>query len=215
MHRRFALKSMKRNFHELRQKLVCASNYSLDFVILTTMFPLRDLPKYEALEQRARRYPEIDPASVVSYLVLLRVASDVLTNADGYLARHGMSHGRFTVLALLNRNPDVGARPSDLAARSGVTRATMTGLLDGLEREKLIRREADRRDRRMHMVELTAKGRKLLDEIFPDYYRRIACLMGHLTESEKKLLVDLLNKITPGLPAMAEPLLAAKAKSQV
>ena len=171
------------------------------------MLYLRDLPKYEAIEQRARRYPEIDPAAVVSYLVLLRVASDVLAAIEGYLARHDMSQGRFTVLSLLNRNPDQPMSPSDLATRSGVTRATMTGLLDGLERERLIRREPDKVDRRMLLVNLTPSGRKLLDGIFPDYYRRIAKLMGHLSESEKKHLIELLNKITPGLNAMADPLL--------
>ena len=170
------------------------------------MLYLRDLPKYEAIELRARRYPEIDPASVISYLVLLRVASDVLAAIEGYLARHDLSQGRFTVLALLNRNPDAPMSPSDLATRSGVTRATMTGLLDGLERERLIRRKQDRGDRRMLLVELTPGGRKMLDEIFPDYYRRIAKLMGHLSEAEKKQLIELLNKITPGLNAMAEPL---------
>lgn len=170
------------------------------------MLYLRDLPKYEALEQRARRYPEIDPASVQSYLVMLRVASDVLAAIEAYLARHEMSQGRFTVMAILNRNPEQAMSPSDLAARAGVTRATMTGLLDGLEREQLIRRHPDQNDRRMLLVELTAKGRKMLDEIFPDYYARIAKLMGHLTEAEKHQLVDLLNKITPGVSAMAEPL---------
>ncbi|HET6247397.1 MAG TPA: MarR family transcriptional regulator [Tepidisphaeraceae bacterium] len=170
------------------------------------MLYLRDLPKYEAMQRRAQRYPDIEPASVVTYLVLLRVASDVLAAMETYLARHEMSQGRFTVLALLNRNPDDPMSPSDLATRAGVTRATMTGLLDGLERENLVKRQADKSDRRMLLVELTARGKKMLDEIFPDFYRRIAKLMGNLSEGEKKMLVELLNKITPGLPAMCEPL---------
>ena len=168
------------------------------------MLYLRDLPKYEAIEQRASRYPEIEPGSVVSYLVLLRVASDVLAASEAFLAKHEMSQGRFTVLMLLNRNPDQPSSPSDLAAKSGVTRATMTGLLDGLERERLIRREPDRNDRRMFMVELTSRGRKLLDGILPDYYRRIAKLMGQLDEEEKKGLVHILEKVNTGLVAMTE-----------
>lgn len=187
--------------------MICALNFPFSLRYdCEDMLYLRDLPKYEAIEQRARRYPEIDPAAVVSYLVLLRVASDVLAAIETYLARHDMSQGRFTVLALLNRNPDEPMSPSDLAARSGVTRATMTGLLDGLEREKFVRREPDQKDRRMLLVELTPRGRKMLDGIFPDYYRRIAKMMGHLTEAQKKTLVELLNQVTPGLSAMTEPL---------
>jgi DNA-binding MarR family transcriptional regulator len=187
--------------------MICALNFPFSLRYdCGDMLYLRDLPKYEAIEQRARRYPEIDPAAVVSYLVLLRVASDVLAAIETYLARHDMSQGRFTVLALLNRNPDEPMSPSDLAARSGVTRATMTGLLDGLEREKFVRREPDQKDRRMLLVELTPRGRKMLDGIFPDYYRRIAKMMGHLTEAQKKTLIELLNQVTPGLSAMTEPL---------
>jgi DNA-binding MarR family transcriptional regulator len=171
------------------------------------MLYLRDLPKYEAIERRASRYPDIDPASVVSYLVLLRVASDVMDAMETYLARHDLSQGRFTVLALLNRDPTTPMSPSDLATRSGVTRATMTGLLDGLEREKLVRRKLDTADRRMLLIELTPGGRKMLDEICPDFYRRIAKVMGQLSEPEKNMLVGLLNKIAPGVSAMAEPLL--------
>ena len=47
---------------------------------------------------------------------------------------------------ILNRNPEEGLNPSDLAAKCGVTRATMTGLLDSLERKRLIRRESDQAD---------------------------------------------------------------------
>ena len=50
------------------------------------MFYLRDLPKYEAICQRCQRYPEVDPASVETSLVLLRVASDMLTALEGYWA---------------------------------------------------------------------------------------------------------------------------------
>lgn len=166
------------------------------------MLYLRDLPKYEAIEARSRRYPQVDAGAVQSFLVLLRVASDVLEAIEQFLAGHGMSQGRFTVLMLLNRNPDEPASPSDLAARSGVTRATMTGLLDGLEREKLVKRDADRTDRRMLLVELTPRGRKTLDGMLPEYYQRIASLMGHLSNGEKHELVELLGKVNAGLAAI-------------
>jgi DNA-binding MarR family transcriptional regulator len=79
----------------------------------------------------------------------------------------------------------------------------MTGLLDGLERERLLKRHPDREDRRMLLVELTARGRKVLDGILPDYYRRIAALMGHLTEAEKHLMVELIGKVSAGIPAVS------------
>lgn len=159
------------------------------------MFYLRDLPRYEALRERVSRYPSVDPRAVEAYLVLLRVSSDILGGIEAWLSQHGMSQGKFTLLMILNRDPHVGMLPSELAERSGVTRATITGLLDGLERENLVSRENHAHDRRKAVVRLTENGRKLLDEILPGFYEQIANLMVELTEVDKRELIDLLVKV--------------------
>jgi DNA-binding MarR family transcriptional regulator len=146
------------------------------------MFLLRDLPKYEAIRQRASRYPDLDPRGLEAFLVLLRVASDVLDGLEALLASHGTSQGKFTVLMLLHRSTETGISPSDLAARSGVTRATITGLLEGLCREKFVVREGDTGDRRKAVVRLTPRGRRYLEGLLPDYYRKVAELMQCLTD---------------------------------
>jgi DNA-binding MarR family transcriptional regulator len=169
------------------------------------MFYLRDLPKYEAICQRIGRYPEIDPAAVESSLVLLRVASDMMSALEGYWARNSTSQGRFCVLMVLNRDPSVGLAPSDLARRCGVTRATMTGLLNGLERDALVTRQPDHHDRRMASVRLTEQGVRYLDNILPDYYRRTAALMANLSEEEKLFLEKLLWKVNDGIKAYSDP----------
>jgi DNA-binding MarR family transcriptional regulator len=168
------------------------------------MLLLRDLPKYEAIRQRAGRYPQIDPRAVESSLVLLRVASDVIDAIEAYLALHGMSQGKFTILMLLNRDPASGMSPSELAEKSGVTRATITGLLDGLEREQLVIREGHAEDRRKAVVRLTPRAVQLLDGILPEYYRQIAEMMGGLLEEQKVQLITLLGKVSERVPAVSE-----------
>jgi DNA-binding MarR family transcriptional regulator len=163
------------------------------------MFYLRDLPKYDAIRQRASKYPELDARALEAFLVLLRVASDVLDGLDAYLARQGTSQGKFTILMLLNREAENGLCPSDLAERSGVTRATITGLLGGLMREKLVTREDDTGDRRKAVVRLTGRGKKHLEGILPGYYHQVAELMGGLGEAEKTQLVNLLSKVNERL----------------
>lgn len=173
-------------------------------VRLRGMFYLRDLPKYEAIRQRAARYPELDPRALEAFLVLLRVASDVLDGLEAFLARQGTSQGKFTILMLLNRDPEVGISPSELADRSGVTRATITGLLDGLSREKLVLREDDAGDRRKAVVRLTRRGRAHLEAMLPEYYRQIAELMGELSDEEKVHLIGLLGKVNARLLGLWE-----------
>lgn len=166
------------------------------------MLLLKDIPKYETLLAYSKRYPNVDPDSLEAYFNLLRVASDVLEGLERYYAMHGTSQGRFTVLALLNREPDKPLCPADLADRSGVTRATMTGLLQGLEADGLIKRTASLEDKRMSYVALTAKGRKYLDSVLPDLFRRLGDLMNGVSDREGRSLVKLLEKVRERIPVL-------------
>lgn len=167
------------------------------------MLLLRDLPKYETLLAYSKRYRNVNPGATEAYLCLLRVASDVLDATEHFYASQGTSQGRFTVLALLNRTPDTPLNPADLADRSGVTRATMTGLLQGLEADGLVKRTSCRDDKRMCWVELTARGRKYLDAVLPELFKRIGELMSGLDDKERKALLGLLEKVSDRTPLMS------------
>lgn len=159
------------------------------------MLLLRDLPKYETLLAYSKRYRNVNPAAIEAYLNLLRVASDVLDATEEYFNDHGTSQGRFTVLCLLNRNPETPLCPADIAERAGVTRATMTGLLQGLEAEGLLKRTSSSDDKRMFFVELTPKGRRYLDNILPDWFRRVGDLMDGVSEKERVTMLKSLEKV--------------------
>lgn len=159
------------------------------------MLLLKDLPKYDTLQRFADRYAEMDVSAVQTFLMLLRVASDVIENLDACLARHNLLQGRWWVLILLMREQNLTASPSVLADKAGVTRATMTGLLDSLERAELIERIPNPDDRRMLNVRLTEKGQLRLDEVMPDYYSRVARVMEELSEDHRQLLMEMLSNV--------------------
>jgi DNA-binding MarR family transcriptional regulator len=169
------------------------------------MFYLRDLPKYEAIRARAARYPEVDAGAVEAFLTLLRTGSDVLAALEKFLSAHGLSQGSWTVLMVLNRDPAIPLMPSDLADKCGVTRATMTGLLDGLERQQLLQREPEPSDRRTLRVRLTPAGIERLDGMTHDYYRRVAKLMGDLNDADKRLLSEMLVRVLANVGQVGEP----------
>ena len=166
---------------------------------------LRDLPRYEMLQEKAKRYPDLDAGAVEATLVLLRVASDVLEGFGAHFARNGTSQGRYMVLMMLDR-PCVaeGMSPSELADKLGVSRATVTGLVDGLERDGLVTREGHPEDRRAFCIQLTEKGKQFLAALLPDHYRRVAGLMAHLDTEERRQLVALLAKVSLGQGAMSD-----------
>ncbi|MEY4938992.1 MAG: Transcriptional repressor MprA, partial [Verrucomicrobiota bacterium] len=154
---------------------------------------LKDLPRYECLLEAAREYPDLDPSAAVVFLHLLRAGDEAFRVVESQLAQHDISQGRFGVLMALwgncqhahcdNEKP---LTPAELAERTGVTRATITGLVDTLERAGLVTRSPHPDDRRMMSVSLTKRGTKLLSDIMPAHFRRMAWLMNPLSESERK-----------------------------
>ncbi len=160
---------------------------------------LKDLPHYECLLDAAKDFPDLDPSACESFLHLLRTGDEAFRVVSEHLFTHQISQGRFSVLMQLLREEEGCATPThspaELADRIGVTRATMTGLIDTLERDGLVKRDPAASDRRMMNVRVTDKGRKLMAEILPGHFQRIAKLMSSLSESERKTLVKLMTKV--------------------
>jgi len=163
------------------------------------MLLLKKLPKFETMRECAQRYPELDPTALHTSLMLLRVASDLIAAMDGELAGHGISQGRFTILMLLENCPKTDLSPSDLADMSGVSRASISGLIDGLEKSGMVQRQADQRDGRGQLVHITKKGKRFLDKMLPAHFNWMARVMQNLSEKERQQLVTLVSKIDPNV----------------
>ena len=167
------------------------------------MLQLRDLPTPAILRKFANRYPDADITAVVAFLHLLRTATDLSNALDACLQQHALLQGRWWVLILLMREADGIATPSALADKAGVSRATMTGLLDGLERDGLVERVLDKQDRRSVAIHLTEAGQAKLDEVMPDYYQRVRRLMAPLDETDRQQFIQLLDQIQAGIPVLS------------
>jgi DNA-binding MarR family transcriptional regulator len=120
-----------------------------------------------------------------------------------FLARFGLNSARLIILVLLNNADSGSMRSSELARCSRVSRATMTGLLDTLEKADLISRAEDPRDRRAVSVKIAAKGEALLDAVQPEMSLWTEKMLAPLTRSEREELSRLLRKAQAILDAPA------------
>ncbi|WP_418646776.1 MarR family winged helix-turn-helix transcriptional regulator [Thauera butanivorans] len=154
--------------------------------------------KYQALLQEAQRRQLPDVAGIRLCFQTLSLASAIDRDCAALLAPHGLSEGRFVLLFLLDAASE-GLAPNALAEQAGVTRATVTGLLDGLEREALIERRADASDRRALRIRLTRKGKQTAKKVFDQHGRWIAGLFGNLSPSEREQLACLLDKVAENI----------------
>ena len=167
------------------------------------METLRPFVEHENLENLAKCFPELNITSVQTCLAFLQTTTEVYTALNTHFARYGLSMGKFTLLMQLFQADERGLTPSECAERAGVTRATITGLLDGLERSSLIKRQPYLADRRMLSVHLTETGRELLLQMLPDHFCRTKALMANLSNAEKMMLIELLGKLRSGTQAMS------------
>lgn len=158
--------------------------------------------KYEALLGQAQQRGLPDAAGIRLCFQTLSLAAAIDRACAALLAPHGLSEGRFVLLFLLEGAP-AGLAPKALAEQAGVTRATVTGLLDGLEREALIARDADQSDRRALNIRLTSKGKKVAKEVFAQHGRWIAGLFAGLSAAERQQLAALLGKVSTHLEKAA------------
>lgn len=82
-----------------------------------------------------------------------------------------------------------------LASKLLKTAGNITRVLDGMQESGLIERRAEPGDRRSFRIHLTAKGKKTIEKIFPDFVSGIRTLFGALATSEQEQLNQLLRKL--------------------
>ena len=94
----------------------------------------RLLPRHQVFLDLACYMSELDPTSAETYWFFLQMARQALAAQQAFYDRYGLSEGKLVVLLLLQQAPHYRLAPSVLAEVAGVKRATITGLLAGLER---------------------------------------------------------------------------------
>jgi MarR family 2-MHQ and catechol resistance regulon transcriptional repressor len=136
-----------------------------------------------------------------AFIALRRAANSVTQALHAPLTRRGLSEPQFATLeALLHLGP---LRPSELAAKLLCTPGNMTPVLDHLARRGLLTRRREPDDRRCVRVVLTARGRALIQRLFPAHAARVAATFAVLDAREQIALRELCRKL--GLSAGRKP----------
>lgn len=87
----------------------------------------------------------------------------------------------------------------DIARSQGVTRPTVTSTVSLLEKNGLCTRQTSTEDRRLVLVELTPKGKALIERVFPLFNQGEATIVSGLSEEEQEILATLLRKVVNSL----------------
>src|SRR5206468_2708781 len=96
------------------------------------MSQLETNPTFQTIRDFAKQFPEFDFSTLETCVYLIQLGRMTMEAMDAHFARHDLSKGRFQILVNLKRQGGA-LSPAELSTACGVTRATVTGLLDTLE----------------------------------------------------------------------------------
>ena len=149
----------------------------------------------ELLKAWSAARPDLDPGALGLVGRVFVLAEHLERSVESALAPHGLALGQFDILATLRRQGPRGAlAPSQLLQSVMLSSGGMTNRLDKLEAAGWIVRRQDANDRRGVVVELTAKGCKLIDAATATRFAEAEASQPKLSAKEKDVLADLLRR---------------------
>jgi DNA-binding MarR family transcriptional regulator len=153
----------------------------------------------------AERYPGASPKATEAAMNLVRTADLLVKRIAGLIEPFHLTPSSGLVLGIL---ADAGEPlpPHQIAERLILSRATVTGLLDSLERRGYVRRLPHSSDRRMLLIELTEAGRQVAQEFRLLVHQHQREWLSVLDEQAQEQLIDWLHCLQAALAgAQAAP----------
>lgn len=111
--------------------------------------------------------------------------------------KDGIHRGQRKLLLLISENDGIIQR--DLAEMLDMRPSSLTEVLSNLEKNSLIKREQDEKDRRVMHVYLSEEGKGLLEEIRKVNNSLPDSIFSCLTTEEKEKMIDMVNKVNNNL----------------
>lgn len=140
-----------------------------------------------------KQYGKKADTALSMWVKLVRAATTFgqLTNEN--IRSFGLTTPQFGALECLGH---LGPMPiGELCKRQLVSGGNMTVVIDNLEKEGFVERIHSKEDRRTILVQLTAKGQKLFNEIFAEHAQYVARVASVLTAKEQNELGRLAKKL--------------------
>ena len=160
----------------------------------TTNAPPADTARRVDRRQFAREFPSGD-ATATECAQNLMLAAGRFTDADTRaLSRHGLSIAARILLATIE-GAGTPLAANVLAERLLVTGASITSLVDTLERKGLVRRVRSAQDRRVVLIELTDAAQPVIDQVLTEITALHAAEFAIFTAAERDQFVNLLARL--------------------
>jgi MarR family transcriptional regulator, 2-MHQ and catechol-resistance regulon repressor len=127
------------------------------------------------------------------FLILWKTYRAIFAKSDESRKNLGLGDSDFRILeVLLHKGP---LPVNVIGDKVELTTGSITTAVDRMEAKWLVVRKNHPKDRRVRIVELTAKGRRLIERAYAQHEIVMERAMKHLSREERVALVELLKRL--------------------
>ena len=146
----------------------------------------------------SERYPGASSKATETAMNLVRTSDLLIKRIADLVQPFDLTPSSGLVLGIL-ADLEEPLPPNKIAERLIISRASVTSLIDSLERRGYVRRAPHATDRRLLLIELTDGGRQVAHDFRLLVHQHQKTWMAVLTEQEQDQLIDTLHRIQTAL----------------
>lgn len=153
---------------------------TIETVLKTIQAEIKQKKPFDTLEEEA-------------FLGLLRTADVLQWRASAMFKQHGLSPTQYNALRILRGAAGKGLTCREIGERMINRDPDITRLMDRLERQGLVQRKRQAKDRRVIRTCITASGQALLKSLDRPVIALNRHMLGHLGKNRLQMLISLLD----------------------
>jgi len=131
--------------------------------------------------------------SLATVRELVRAYQAFSSYSETFVRQYDLTPAQFDVIATLGNTQ--GLSMGDIGDKTLITKGTLTGVVDRLEKKGLVTRETPPENRRSVIVSLTTEGDELFRQVFPAHIADIHQHLEAVDTSEMELMQVLLKRL--------------------
>lgn len=130
--------------------------------------------------------------SMAVYISMSRVINTLRRENNKLILKHNLTLGQFAVMEALYSKGRLST--GEVMEKILSTSGNIPVIVKNLEKDGFITRNQDESDKRRFILDLTDKGKNLMDEIVPENLKFMDELISLWDDEDKKELIILMNK---------------------
>ncbi|MEK5521645.1 MarR family winged helix-turn-helix transcriptional regulator [Heyndrickxia sp. FSL W8-0423] len=132
----------------------------------------------------------------------VRTSKKMSRTINFYLKSYNITSEQWSVLRTLSEHDHISQK--ELSIRADKDQATLTKILDLLEKSEVIKRKVNPSDRRSFLIMITEKGKNLVEEVAPYLEEIFSKIINGIDEESLHIYLKVLQQIEDNADSLLE-----------